>query len=1105
MHFPLIKNVSDSGPGKVNLFLVTLTILITFLIPAKGISQDLTQSEIEEYTAIRDSLIEVGILNKPAGQLTIDATAEEPLLDFANYTGKSFEVVTENSRASDFNPDGTRFYILGRNTENIVEYQLSTPWDIETAEYVRELDISDEMGSEWYPESAANGVYIRKDDGKKLWVLNRREIWEYTLSTPWNITSAVPTGYKNLSDFLVRGHDFDFKPDGSVIYIDDRVVEAVFQIELDDDWDIETGELDYAFDISDQQIGVRGTQFNHLGNRMYLMDTGRQAVLEYSLSNPYDLRSAEFIGFFDVSDQAESPRGVTFRPDFSTFYVTEAFESVIYQYSLAEPDELKSKLISSSSRVVANGIASSRIEVTIRNQVGGLMKGVNVQLNSNNGNVNIQAVNEETNSEGLAVFNVSSTVTGTVNFAATAMGVIIDEIVTVRFAGVDSEESSVVSNINKIVANGEAEAIITVTARDEEGEGVEGVPIDLDANRNNVSIRAKSETTDRNGELIFEVSSISEQDVTFRATGFGVEIEQTATLRFVGVDADESSIIVDNEKILANGSAFAKVTVIARDEDGDELRDVRIQINTTSSNVRVETINEITNSDGEAIFEISSSIAESITLNAEGLNTEINDDVLIRFVTVDPVTSEIIVINRFVVADGQEQSRIQVITRDEDGDVLEGARVNLIPLNGDSKIDNNNQTSNENGFVDFLVSNQNPENVDFEVEAENIRIPPTVRIGFTPLAPVALTATDVETRQFVANWEVVNGAETYVLDVSENEDFTSILPSYSSNNVGNVTSFSVTNISPGTTYYYRLRAQKEDLIGESSQTIETTTFPEVPIVSEASNRNALAFTANWQQAEGARNYRLDVARDRSFEEMVSGFDDLNVGAVTSYEVTGLLPGERYHYRVRSEAGSRLSDYSQVGETTTLTISSEQSEINTEQLRVMANGTQKNNLSVIVKSDEGVLLEGLTIELEQTEGKSEIEAVEPVTNEEGVAIFAVSSRNPGKSTYLASVVGIEVGEISVEFLQDDGILELGNNYPNPFRSETIIPVTVPRSMQVTITVYNSLGAPVRTAIDEQLEPGYYEIPFRARDLASGIYFYRLMTEEGLKTEKMVLVK
>ncbi|HKK87980.1 MAG TPA: T9SS type A sorting domain-containing protein, partial [Saprospiraceae bacterium] len=128
-----------------------------------------------------------------------------------------------------------------------------------------------------------------------------------------------------------------------------------------------------------------------------------------------------------------------------------------------------------------------------------------------------------------------------------------------------------------------------------------------------------------------------------------------------------------------------------------------------------------------------------------------------------------------------------------------------------------------------------------------------------------------------------------------------------------------------------------------------------------------------------------------------------------------------------------------------------------------------------------------------------------TNEEGVAIFAVSSQSAGKATYTASVVGINVGEISVEFLQDQGILKLGDNYPNPFRSQTILPVTVPRTMQVTVTVYNSLGVPVRTAIDEQLEPGYYEIPFNARELASGVYFYRLMTEEGLKTKKMVLVK
>ena len=831
---------------------------------------------------------------------------------------------------------------------------------------------------------------------------------------------------------------------------------------------------------------------------MFNMDTGAERIYEYNLSRPYDLSSASYYGSYSVSAQADEPTGLTFKPDFTRFYVTSEFEDRIYQYKLSILDPERSSVSSDRDRIIADGSDTGVINVTARDDEGDKISGVDITLNPGN-RVRV------TNSNGVASFSISSDEAKVVTYSASGLGIDIDDEVTIKFVTIDAGESSVISDVSKVVANGTAAALITVTARDKEGEEVEGVPIELESNRSNVSVRAVNQETDENGEARFEVSSGSQQSVRFNASGLGIEIEETASVRFVGVDADESSITANTEKILANGTASGRITVTARDEDGDVLRDVPIGLISSSNNVEIEAVNALTDSNGEAVYKVFNSVAEPVTFTAEGLGTTINDDVIIRFVTVDPAESEIIVSDYLIVADGQEESRIRVITRDSDGDNLEGARVSLTPLTGSPMIDDDSQETDENGIVDFFVSNQNPQNVDFEVKAENIVIPPVIRIGFTPVAPVALAASGVENRQFKANWEVVNGAESYILDVSENEGFESILPAYNAKNLGNVTSITVENVSPGTTYYYRLRAQTEDLIGLNSQTIETTTFPDVPVIADATVRNALKFTANWQQAEGARNYRLDVARDNNFEDMVSGFDDVNVGAVTSYVVTGLFPGERYYYRVRSEAGPRLSGYSQTAETTTLTISSEQSEFESEQLRVLANGDQKNRLFITVKSDEGILLEGLNIELTQTEGSSEIEAVQPVTNDEGVAIFAVSSRSAGKTTYTASVVGINFGDISVEFLQDEGVLKLGDNYPNPFRTQTILPVTVPRTMQVTVTVYNSLGVPVRTAIDESLEPGYYEIPFMARELASGVYFYRLMTEDGLKTEKMVLVK
>jgi sugar lactone lactonase YvrE len=1074
-------------------------LLLTFYFSQSVLAQEVSEQEVLKSIEVRERLLEQGILEQTELIPQELEAGDARLLDFASYMGINGNVTTQESRATDFSPDGKTMYVIGRVSQDVRQFRLTRAWDVSSASETGRYDLFDDLISRTQDLFAANGIYIDKDNGSRMWIFNRVEIWEYSLGTPWDISTASPSGYKDLSDNVVRGHDFDFKPDGTRIFIDDRIIGAVFQYDLEIPWDIESiGNPDHVLDISSRQVAVRGTQLSPEGDRMFLMDTGAERIYEYNLSRPYDLSSASYYGSYSVSAQADEPTGLTFKPDFTRFYVTSEFEDKIYQYKLSIIDPDRSSISSDRDRIIADGLDTGTIEVKARDDEGDAISGVDITLNPGN---RLRV----TNNNGVASFSISNDEAEIITYRASGLGIDIDDEVTVNFVTIDAQESSVITDVGKVVADGEAAARITVTARDEDGETVEGVPIELKSDRNNVSINAINQETDGNGKATFEVSSSSQQTVTLSASGLGIDIEQTATVRFVSVDPDESSITANFEKVLANGSASGRITVTARDEDGDELRDVNIELLASSNNVEIDAVNATTDSDGEAVFQISSEVAETVSFTAEGLGTRINGEVVIRFVTVDPEQSEIIVSDNQVVADGQETSRIRVITRDEDGDELEGARVSLVSLNGTAVIDNDSKVTDEDGIADFFVSNQNPQNVDFEVQAEGIDIPPVIRIGFKPVAPVALAASSVKTREFVANWELVNGAESYIIDVSDREDFTSTLPSYNAKNVGNQTSAIIENVSPGTTYFYRLRAKTEDLISGNSQTIETTTFPEIPVIAGATDRNALKFTVNWQEAEGAVNYRLDVARDSNFEDMVSGFDDINTGAGTSYVVTGLFPGEQYFYRVRSEAGPRLSGYSEIAEARTLTISSEQSEFDSEQLRVLANGDQKNRLQITVKSDEGILLEGLTIQLTQTEGNSEIEAVQPVTNDEGVAVFAVSSQTAGKATYTASVVGIEFGEISVEFLQDEGVLKLGDNYPNPFQRETVIPVTVPRTMQVTVTVYNSLGAPVRTVIDEQLESGYYEIPFLANDLASGVYFYRLMTGEDVRTEKMVLVK
>ena len=89
-------------------------------------------------------------------------------------------------------------------------------------------------------------------------------------------------------------------------------------------------------------------------------------------------------------------------------------------------------------------------------------------------------------------------------------------------------------------------------------------------------------------------------------------------------------------------------------------------------------------------------------------------------------------------------------------------------------------------------------------------------------------------------------------------------------------------------------------------------------------------------------------------------------------------------------------------------------------------------------------------------------------------------------------------------------KLEQNYPNPFNPSTKIRYSVPqiansKMQNVKLIVYDILGNEIRTIVNEQKEPGYYEIDFNASQLASGVYIYRLQANEFVSTKKMMLIK
>ncbi len=114
------------------------------------------------------------------------------------------------------------------------------------------------------------------------------------------------------------------------------------------------------------------------------------------------------------------------------------------------------------------------------------------------------------------------------------------------------------------------------------------------------------------------------------------------------------------------------------------------------------------------------------------------------------------------------------------------------------------------------------------------------------------------------------------------------------------------------------------------------------------------------------------------------------------------------------------------------------------------------------------------------------------------IWAV--RTDGGISYLPNVVVLHLISSLVP-----KSFSLFQNYPNPFNPETKIRFAVAKFSNIKLTVYDAIGRKVTELIDQRLAPSTYEASWNGKDFSSGIFFFRLETDDFTETKKMMMVK
>lgn len=133
---------------------------------------------------------------------------------------------------------------------------------------------------------------------------------------------------------------------------------------------------------------------------------------------------------------------------------------------------------------------------------------------------------------------------------------------------------------------------------------------------------------------------------------------------------------------------------------------------------------------------------------------------------------------------------------------------------------------------------------------------------------------------------------------------------------------------------------------------------------------------------------------------------------------------------------------------------------------------------------------------------------PIPTTIGSACVSCTMGNDGYlyfATAMSGVYRLDTYELNVNPEPVPRDFTLQQNYPNPFNVSTIIKYSIREKSHVKLIVYNLLGEEVDVLVEGIKPAKTHRIRWDANDLPSGIYIYRLETDEMIITKKMVVLK
>jgi len=225
-----------------------------------------------------------------------------------------------------FKPDGTKMYVTGNNTDTVYEYNLSTPWEIDTASNIAIANV-------YTQDSSVQGVYFRSD-GERMYTIgiNTDSVYEYRLATPWSVNTAANISVKSIVSEEASARAVEFNNDGSKMYILGTLSDTVFEYDLTVPWLVSSASYSSrSLYVGSEENIPTGMRFRQDGKELYIVGQQYNKIWSYVLTTPFDVSTATVHNSSDL--ETTQPTGLYLRADGTRLYIADPVSDWVQQYN----------------------------------------------------------------------------------------------------------------------------------------------------------------------------------------------------------------------------------------------------------------------------------------------------------------------------------------------------------------------------------------------------------------------------------------------------------------------------------------------------------------------------------------------------------------------------------------------------------------------------------------------------------------------------------------------------------------------------------------------------------------------------------------------------